>query len=146
MAEQAFPRAAVEAFLAEPRNVMVAGIRANGRPQMTPNWFYWDGSRFYISTTATRQKYRTFRRDPRVQLAFDDPTGFKCLLIDGTVAIWEDIDQGLPFFQAIMRKHRGDAVPDEATTRARLIAERRVLLVITPDKPLEACTQWGFSA
>jgi hypothetical protein len=43
-----------------------------------------------------------------------------------------------------MRKHRGDAVPDEATTRARLIAERRVLLVITPDKPLEACTQWGF--
>ena len=33
----------VEAFLAEPRNVMVAGARKDGRPHVTPNWFYWDG-------------------------------------------------------------------------------------------------------
>ena len=144
MAEQAFPRAAVEAFLAEPRNVMVAGIRADGRPQMTPNWFYWDGSRFYISTTRTRQKYRTFRRDPRVQLAFDDATGFRCLLVDGTVEVWEDHEQGLPFFMAIIRKHRGDAAPDEATTRKRLTDEQRVLLVVSPTRPLTEWTQWGF--
>ncbi len=42
--------AKLEAFLAQPRNVMVAAIRRDGRPQMTPNWFLWDGSRFYIST------------------------------------------------------------------------------------------------
>jgi hypothetical protein len=29
----------IEAFLAEPRNVVVAGIRRDGRPQLTPNWF-----------------------------------------------------------------------------------------------------------
>ena len=46
----------VEQFLAEPRNIMVAAIRRDGRPQVTPNWFYWDGERFYISTTKTRQK------------------------------------------------------------------------------------------
>ena len=45
---------AVEAFLAEPRNVVVAAIRRDGRPQMTPNWFLWDGSRFWISTTKDR--------------------------------------------------------------------------------------------
>jgi nitroimidazol reductase NimA-like FMN-containing flavoprotein (pyridoxamine 5'-phosphate oxidase superfamily) len=44
----------IEAFLAEPRNVIVGGIRSDGRPQLTPNWFAWDGERFYVSTTRTR--------------------------------------------------------------------------------------------
>ena len=47
----------IEAFLAEPRNVIVAGIRRDGRPQLSPNWFYWDGERFYVSTTRDRAKY-----------------------------------------------------------------------------------------
>ena len=31
---------AVEAFLAEPRNVIVAGLRKDGRPHVSPNWFF----------------------------------------------------------------------------------------------------------
>ncbi len=31
------------------RNVIVAGIRRDGRPHLSPNWFYWDGQRFYVS-------------------------------------------------------------------------------------------------
>ena len=41
----------IEAFLAERRNVVIAGIRRDGRPHLSPNWFYWDGQRFYVSTT-----------------------------------------------------------------------------------------------
>jgi len=37
-------RTALEAFLAEPRNVIVAGIRKDGRPHVSPNWFFWDGA------------------------------------------------------------------------------------------------------
>ena len=62
----------IEAFLAEPRNVIVAGIRRDGRPHLSPNWFYWDGQRFYVSTTRDRVKYAIFRRDPRAQLLIDD--------------------------------------------------------------------------
>ena len=51
----------IDAFLAEPRNVMVAGIRRDGTPQLSPNWFYWDGERFYVSTTRTRAKYAIFQ-------------------------------------------------------------------------------------
>jgi nitroimidazol reductase NimA-like FMN-containing flavoprotein (pyridoxamine 5'-phosphate oxidase superfamily) len=47
----------IEAFLAEPRNVVVAGIRRDGSPHMSPNWFHCDGQRFYISTTRHRAKY-----------------------------------------------------------------------------------------
>ncbi len=135
-------REQVEQFLAEPRNIMVATIRRDGRPQVTPNWFYWDGSRFYISTTKTRRKYPNLKRDPRVQLVLDEPAGFRTVLIDGTAEIWEDLDRGLPYFKKITEKHRGSA-PDDATLRERLEREQRVLVVITPDKPLDQWTRWA---
>jgi PPOX class probable F420-dependent enzyme len=135
-------REQIEQFLAEPRNVMVAAIRRDGRPQMTPNWFYWDGSRFYISTTRTRRKFTNFTRDPRVQLAIDDSTGFRTVLLDGTVEMWEDHEQGMPYFKQITKKHRG-TVPDDNAVRRRLQEEQRVLLVITPEKPPEQWTRWA---
>lgn len=132
----------IETFLAQPANVMVAAIRRDGRPQMSPNWFHWDGSRFYISTTKSRHKYPNLRRDPRVQLAFDDPRAFKTVLVDGTTEIWEDLERGLPYFRAIREKH-GITGQDDAALLERLRAEDRVLLVITPDKPLDQWTRWG---
>ncbi len=133
----------LRAFLAEPRNVMVGAIRRDGRPQMTPNWFYWDGARFYISTTRTRAKYKNLRRDPRVQLVLDDPTAFRTVVIDGTAEFWEDIDRGLPFFKKITEKHGRPAATDEAW-RERLTNEQRVLLVIHPEKPAEQWLSWGL--
>ncbi len=134
-------REQVEQFLAEPRNIMVAAIRRDGRPQVTPNWFHWDGARFYISTTKTRQKYRNFKRDPRAQLVLDEPTGFRTVLIDGTAEIWEDHERGLPYFARITEKHTG-RTPDDSTLRERLQREQRVLLVITPEQPPEQWTRW----
>ena len=86
----------IEAFLAEPRNVVVAGIRRDGRPHLSPNWFYWDGERFYVSTTRSRVKYAIFRRDPRAQLLVDDPTAFRAVLVPATAEIREDIAAGCP--------------------------------------------------
>src|ERR1700727_567592 len=100
----------IEAFLAEPRNIIVAGIRRDGRPHLSPNWFYWDGQRFYVSTTRDRVKYAIFRRDPRAQLLIDDPTGFRAVLVPATVEIREDIAAELPRFRAIREKY-GMTVP-----------------------------------
>jgi PPOX class probable F420-dependent enzyme len=79
------------AFLAEPFNVQVAGIRKDGRPHLSPNWFYWDGEKFYVSTTRTRAKYKVFRRDSRVELVIDDPAGHRYVGLPGTVEILEDL-------------------------------------------------------
>jgi PPOX class probable F420-dependent enzyme len=136
-------REKVEAFLAERRNVIVVGIRRDGRPQATPNWFVWDGERFYVSTTRTRAKYHIFRRDPRVELVVDDSTGFRCVVVSGQVTIREDIAAALPLFGAIREKH-GMAVPRDDEFLAALQAEGRVLLAITPDAPPSAWTAWGL--
>jgi PPOX class probable F420-dependent enzyme len=135
--------ASIETFLAQPRNVMVAGIRRDGRPHLSPNWFFWDGERFYVSTTRSRVKYAIFRRDPRAELAVDDATGFAAVLVPGTVEVREDLAAELPRFRAIREKH-GRPVPPDAEFLAALAAEGRVLLAITPDQPPEQWTAWGL--
>jgi PPOX class probable F420-dependent enzyme len=136
-------REKVEAYLSEPRNVIVAGTRKDGRPHVTPNWFYWDGSHFYVSTTRNRAKYAIFRRDPRTQLAVDDSGGYRTVLVSGQVEIREDIAAELSRFRAIREKH-GVKVPSDEEHLRSLTAERRVLLAITPDGPPETWTAWGI--
>ena len=133
----------IETFLAEPRNIIVAGIRRDGRPQLSPNWFYWDGERFYVSTTRDRAKYAIFRRDPRAQLLIDDSTGFRAVLVPATVEIREDLAAELPRFRAIRENH-AMAVPDDDEHLQALTAEGRVLLAITPDGPPSSWTSWGL--
>ena len=133
----------IEAFLAEPRNVIVAGIRRDGRPHLSPNWFYWDGQGFYVSTTRHRVKYAIFRRDPRAQLLIDDPVGFRAVLVQGSGEIREDIAAELPRFRAIREKY-GMAVPDDDEHLRALAEEGRVLLAITPDRPPSTWTTWGL--
>ena len=133
----------VEAFLAEPRNVVVAGIGRDARPHLSPNWFYWDGERFFVSTTRGRVKYSIFRRDPRAQLLIDDSTGFRAVLVPATVEIREDIAAELPRFRAIREKHGVAVPPDQELLRA-LMEQGRVLLAITPDRPPSGWTRWGL--
>lgn len=134
----------IEAFLAEPRNVIVAGIRKDGRPHVSPNWYFWDGEKFYVSTTRNRAKYNVFRRDPRVELVIDDPAGRRYIGLSGTVEVREDIPANLRLFRAIRQKH-GRAVPPDEEFAASLTAEDRVLLAITPTAPQSAWTLWGMS-
>lgn len=134
---------AINAFLAEARNAIVGGIRADGRPHLTPNWFLWDGDRFSISTTKARAKYRIFTRDPRVQLVIDDATGHRYVSVDGTVEISDDVDAGLEHFRSLRHKH-GRSEQNDEELRAEMIRDERVLLVITPDKPSSEWLGIGF--
>ena len=134
---------ALDAFLSEPRNVIVVGIRKDGRPHASPNWYGWDGERFYVSTTRGRAKYKIFSRDPRVELVFDDPEGFRYVALSGTVEILEDVRAELARFRAIREKH-GRAVPADDQLAAELEADGRVLLAITPSGPRSTWTTFRF--
>lgn len=134
---------ALEAFLAEPYNVIVAGIRKDGRPHLSPNWFHWDGEHFYVSTTRKRAKYNIFRRDPRAELVVDDPEGMRYVEIPTTVEIREDVPANVSLFRAIRQKH-GRETPADNELAASLIADDRVLLVFTPTAPQSNWTAKGI--
>ena len=135
----------IEAYLAEPRNVVIAGIRRDGRPHVSPNWFYWDGERFYVSTTRDRVKYAIFRRDPRAELLIDDSVGFRAVLVAATAEVREDLTAELQRFRAIGQKYGRPALEDDEYLHA-LEAEGRVLLAFTPDGPPSSWTSWGLPA
>jgi PPOX class probable F420-dependent enzyme len=119
-------------------------VRRDGRPHATPNWFGWDGERFYVSTTRGRAKYAIFSRDPRVELLIDDSEGFRYIALSGTVEILADIRAHLAQFRAIRRKH-GRAVPaDDEQFAADLAGEDRVLLAITPNGPRDTWQVHGL--
>lgn len=134
---------AMDAFLAEPRNAIVGGTRRDGRLHLTPNWFLWDGTVFRVSTTKDRVKYRLFRADPRVQLVIDDATGFRYVVVDGTVETGDEVEAGLEHFRALRRKY-GRPDQTDADLRDEMVRDRRVLLVITPDKPQTEWLSRGF--
>ncbi len=133
----------VKAFLDEARNVVVAGVRRNGEPHLSPNWFYWDGERFYVSTTRNRAKYRVFTGNPRAVLLIDDSTGFRYVRVPVTVEIREDLPAELRRFRAI-REKMGVTVPADEEFLAWLQSEGRVLLAMMPDGPLDTWTIHGL--
>lgn len=132
-------------FLAEPRTIIVAGVKRDGRPHLSPNWFFWDGERFFVSTTRDRVKYKIFSRDPRVELILDDSTGHRYARVSGTVEILQDVPTNLPINRAIREKH-GMAVPADEELEASLIADNRVLLAVTPLKPPAEWSLLGVEA
>ena len=133
----------IEAFLFERHNVILAGIRRDGRPHLTPTFFLWDGERFYVSTTRGRAKYAIFRRDARAEMVVDDPAALRAVLVSGTVEVREDVAAELARFRAIKEKY-GLAIPSEAEDLRSHNDEGRVLLAITPDSPPSTWVAWGL--
>ena len=123
--------------------MIVAGVRRDGRPHLSPNWFYWDGENFYVSTTRKRAKYHIFRRDPRAELVVDDATGYRYVQVTATAQIRDDVTANLSLFRAIREKH-GRALPSDEELAAALIAEDRVLLVFSPSAPSSDWTGVGL--
>ena len=127
---------AQEAFLRERPHAIIATIMADGRPQLTPNWFLWDGARFWLSTLTWTVKVKNARRDPRVTLCIDGPdrrTNY--VQVFGTAEVVEGDVRARTL--DLIRKY----VPVEADARAHWegIKDDRVLLVVRPDR-----FQWRY--
>jgi hypothetical protein len=82
----------------------IATIGKNGAPQVTPQWFLWDGQRLRISLVEGRQKLRNLRRDPRIAVAIADP------------------DRPTSYLE--LRGRVSDLVPDPGFELERAIAEK----------------------
>ncbi len=86
----------------------VGTIGKRGEPQVTPQWFHWDGERVRISLVEGRQKLRNLRRDPRISLTIVDPAQptYYVELRGRIDALTPDPEFALE--QTIARKYAGD--------------------------------------
>jgi PPOX class probable F420-dependent enzyme len=124
-------------FLAGKRNAILATIKKDGSPQLTPVWYRWDGEQFWVSITKERAKYKNLLRDPRVSVCVDDAEHFTTVIASGTARLTED--NLWTDTQKIVERYRG---PEQGAAYVQSMQEKkepRVLLILKPERMIS----WG---
>ena len=120
----------INEFLQKPIHAIIATNRREGAPQLTPVWFYWDGERFFFSTTKDRAKYPNLKRDPAIALIVDDQASRKYVAAYGTAEIIEENLAELTH-PILARYLSGEAL---AQFESRVMQAPRVVVALRPDR------------
>lgn len=131
-----------EFLLATPAHTgKLATTRPDGSPHVAPIWYALaDDGTIVFTTGATTAKGRALQRDPRAAMCIDDERPpFSFVVVEGTVAISEDIDELRHWATVIGGRYMGagraesfgarNAVPGELLvhlTPTRIVSERDV--------------------
>ncbi len=85
----------------------LATVDGDGRPEVNPVWFIWDGEHVLLSVRASTRKYRNVRRDPRVAMSLlDEKDPQRYVEVRGEVVDFERYDD-LTFVNQLSRKYTG---------------------------------------
>ena len=121
---------AVEDFLGDPQNLILATLRTDGRPQLSPVWFVWRDNAFWISTAASTAKWRNLLRDQRCSGIIDNING-QYIYVSGTAEIFVE-EEPLEVTQRIVEKYK---LPDEVEPYMDSNHEigKRAIIKLEPD-------------
>jgi PPOX class probable F420-dependent enzyme len=129
----------MHALLAQARIGVLATIKADGRPQLSPVQPYYDRAAGVISVSTAHGLAKTanLRRDPRASLSVVSADGRSWATAEGTVTlVGPGADPDGPEVRALVDYYRAAAGehPDWAEYRAVMVADRRVLIRMTVEK------------
>ena len=126
------------ALLAESRLGVLATIKADGRPQLSPVMPFYDQAEgvIHVSMRADLAKTANLRRDPRATLEVTRHDGRAWATAEGTATLTgPGRDTAAPEVQALVDYYRLAAGehPDWDEYRSAMVADRRVLMTMTVD-------------
>jgi PPOX class probable F420-dependent enzyme len=111
-------------------------IRGDGRPQSSDIAYRVVDGRFEISVTDGRAKTANLRRDPRAVVHLTEADAWSYLSFDGLAELTPTAaEPGDPTADALVDYYRavaGRDHPDWDEYRAAMVAERRLLVRLTP--------------
>ena len=117
------------AFIGEHHRAVLATMRGDGRPQMSPVSAGIDGEgRPLISTREPAYKVRNIRRDPRVSLCVTADESWEWIQVDGTatiISLPEAMELLVEYYRSVAGEH-----PDWDDYRRAMEEQRRVILRI----------------
>ncbi|WP_328476418.1 PPOX class F420-dependent oxidoreductase [Actinoplanes sp. NBC_00393] len=125
-------------LLAESKLSVLATIKADGRPQLSPVTHYYDRERelIYVSVVEGRAKTVNLRRDPRATLEVTSKDGWSWATVEGIATLTGPAaDPNGPEVDALVDYYRRAAGehPDWDEYRSVMVSDRRVLLTISVD-------------
>ncbi|MFD5431725.1 PPOX class F420-dependent oxidoreductase [Kitasatospora sp. NPDC127067] len=126
------------ALLAQSRLGVLATIKADGRPQLSPVMPFYDrdANAILISTRDGLAKTANLRRDPRASLEVTGPDGRSWVTAEGVATLTgPGTDPEGPEVEALVDYYRRAAGehPDWAEYRQAMVSDRRVLLTVPVD-------------
>jgi PPOX class probable F420-dependent enzyme len=136
MADSTFdPRA----LLADSRLGVLATIKSNGLPQLSPvtPFFDVDAGVIYVSMTDGRAKTANLRRDPRAALEVTSADGWAWATAEGSVTLTgPGADPQSPEVETLVDYYRRAAGehPNWDEYRAVMVSDRRVLMALTVER------------
>lgn len=126
------------ALLAESRLGVLATIKSDGRPQLSPVMPFYDKEAgvLYVSMTEGRAKTANLRRDPRAALEVTGPDGWSWATAEGPVTLigpgtdpeGREVEALVDYYRRASGEH-----PDWAEYRSVMVSDRRVLMVMAVD-------------
>ncbi|GAA1323863.1 PPOX class F420-dependent oxidoreductase [Pseudonocardia xinjiangensis] len=126
-------------LLADARLGVLATIKSDGRPQLSPVTPFYDRDAgvLYVSMTDGRAKTANLRRDPRAALEVTSPDGWAWATAEGTVTLTgPGTDPDGAEVQALVDYYRNAAGehPNWDEYRSVMVSDRRVLMAMTVEK------------
>ncbi|MGW5347228.1 PPOX class F420-dependent oxidoreductase [Streptomyces sp. NPDC004050] len=125
-------------LLAESRLGVLATIKSDGRPQLSPVMPHYDPetNTLYVSMTEGRAKTANLRRDPRATLEVTSSNGRSWATAEGVATLTgPGTDPHGPEVEALVAYYRSAAGehPDWEEYRSVMVSDRRVLMTMTVD-------------
>jgi PPOX class probable F420-dependent enzyme len=125
-------------LLAESRLGVLATIRSDGRPQLSPVMPFYDRDAgvIYVSMRQGSAKTANLRRDPRATLEVTSPDGWAWATAEGIATLTgPGTDPHGPEVEALVAYYRTAAGehPDWDEYRSVMVSDRRVLMTMTVD-------------
>lgn len=125
-------------LLADSSLGVLATIKADGRPQLSPIMPFYDRDAgvIHVSMTEGRAKTTNLRRDPRATLEVTSADGRAWATAEGTATlVGPGTDPNGPEVEALVDYYRLAAGehPDWDEYRSVMVADRRVLMTMTVD-------------
>ncbi|EKX63348.1 PPOX class F420-dependent oxidoreductase [Streptomyces ipomoeae] len=126
------------ALLVKSRLGVLATIKADGRPQLSPVQPFYDENAgvIHVSTSAGAAKVANLRRDPRATLEVTSSDGMQWATAEGMATLTgpgtdphgPEVEALVDYFRVAAGEH-----PDWEEYRAVMVSERRVLITMTVD-------------
>jgi len=126
-------------LIVESRLGVLATIKSNGLPQLSPVTPFYDREAgvIYVSMTEGRAKTANLRRDPRAALEVTSSDGWAWATAEGTARLTgPGTDPNGPEVEALVDYYRSAAGehPDWEEYRAVMVSDRRVLMALTVER------------
>ncbi len=125
---------AIQAFLAKPRDAIIATNRVGKGSQLNPVWFLWDGEAFLFSTQKGSAKYGNIVRDPHISVIVNDPVTHTYVTAYGRAEIVA-LEHYPEFEHAILEKYIPMNQRQQFTAATQTIEHaERVVIVLKSEK------------